>query len=376
MGNFDDLLRLMFGGCRESEKLDAPVITCSDNVVTMTGMGVIRYTTDGTTPTSSSTMYSGAITINADTTFKAYCSANGMTDSDVTTFTAIYIDSTYKSMYFYVEDTSGSNNTMSIKKIGEDAPDVTVYTSTNQTAWSLLGTTSTTELTATVPANGKLYLKAVVSTWALTYFNQINCSGSHNVGGNIMSLIYGDNFLNQTTIETEDAFKQIFHGDSTLVSAEHLILPATTLSYGSYHYMFELCSSLTTPPKLPATTLESACYAGMFYCCYALSTAPILPARVLSTYCYNSMFSFCRSLTTAPELPAETLVQGCYGLMFEACSSLTYIKALFTTEPSNTYTRSWVQNVASSGTFVKNANAEWSVTGNNGVPTNWTIQTA
>lgn len=62
--------------------------------------------------------------------------------------------------------------------------------------------------------------------------------------------------------------------------------------------------------------------------------------------------------------------------MFYKCSNLNYIKAMFTTTPSDSYTYNWVQGVASTGTFVKNAAAAWSVTGDNGIPTGWTIQTA
>lgn len=59
--------------------------------------------------------------------------------------------------------------------------------------------------------------------------------------------------------------------------------------------------------------------------------------------------------------------------MFQDCTSLNYIKANFTTTPSSTYTNNWVNNVAPTGTFVKNHNASWDVTGNNGVPTGWTV---
>ena len=48
---------------------------------------------------------------------------------------------------------------------------------------------------------------------------------------------------------------------------------------------------------------------------------------------------------------------------------------MFTTIPSNTIT-DWVNGVAASGTFVKNSAAEWDVTGNHGVPSGWTVQTA
>ena len=88
------------------------------------------------------------------------------------------------------------------------------------------------------------------------------------------------------------------------------------------------------------------------------------------------MFSGCSSLTTAPALPATTLVAYCYGAMFQNCSKLNYIKALFTTTPGTSWTANWVSGVPSTGTFVKNAAATWNVTGNNGIPRGWTVETA
>jgi hypothetical protein len=70
-----------------------------------------------------------------------------------------------------------------------------------------------------------------------------------------------------------------------------------------------------------------------------------------------------------------TLAANCYSNMFYGCSSLNYIKALFTTEPSRSYTYNWVSDVASTGTFIKDVYADWTTSGTNGVPTNWTIET-
>lgn len=62
--------------------------------------------------------------------------------------------------------------------------------------------------------------------------------------------------------------------------------------------------------------------------------------------------------------------------MFNGCRSLSYIKAMFTTTPSTTFTDRWVVRVSSTGTFVKNSTATWDVTGANGIPSGWTVETA
>lgn len=236
-----------------------------------------------------------------------------------------------------------------------------------------------------------------------------------NAYGNIMSLLYGDDFYNNKNLgNTKGTFAYLFSDyDKSkiceVVSAQNLILPATTLAYGCYQYMFDRCSNLTTAPELPATTLADECYWGMFQGCTSLTTAPELPATTLAndcyshmfqgctslttapelpattlvTYCYWNMFYGCTSLTTAPELPATTLADNCYNGMFYGCSNLNYVKAMFTTtqlvDPEGgeyIYTNGWVSGVASTGTFVKNSAAQWNVTGANGVPDGWTVQTA
>ena len=139
--------------------------------------------------------------------------------------------------------------------------------------------------------------------------------------------------------------------------------------------MFDGCKSLTTAPELPATTLEYGCYYGMFYNCTALVNAPELPATTLKPSCYSEMFSGCTALVNAPELPATTLVRYCYHNMFNGCYKLNYIKAMFTTEPSVSYTGSWVSSVSRAGRFIKSKAATWNVTGVHGIPNGWTVET-
>ena len=169
-------------------------------------------------------------------------------------------------------------------------------------------------------------------------------------------------------------YNGMFYNCTSLTTASEL--PATTLADNCYLRMFQGCTSLVNAPVLPATTLASSCYRSMFQGCTSLTTAPELPATTLASGCYNGMFYGCTSLVTAPELPATTLVQSCYLNMFRGCTNLNYIKAMFTTEPSTTFTNNWVSGVSATGTFVKNSAATWDVTGNTGVPSGWTIQTA
>lgn len=147
-----------------------------------------------------------------------------------------------------------------------------------------------------------------------------------NVYGNIMSLMYGDNFVGQTTaLSTEGLFSKY----TGLKDAGNLILPATILADYCYSRMFEGCTNLTKAPKLPATTLSYGCYWLMFQGCTSLKKAPELPATTLTEYCYSNMFADCINLTYVPvELPATILLRRCYEQMFQGCTSLTQAPAL------------------------------------------------
>lgn len=203
-------------------------------------------------------------------------------------------------------------------------------------------------------------------------------TANFSVEGNIMSLLYGDNFVNQTSLSGKDyVFGDLFNKCSGLTSAENLVLPATTLEHDCYYYMFGNCTNLVTAPKiLPATTLSVSCYRYMFAYCPSLVTAPQLPAITLEDGCYDSMFYGCTSLTTAPELLATTLVDGCYNQMFGFCTNLNYIKCLATDISANNCTSTWVNAVAESGTFTKASSMTSWASGDNGIPDNWTIQDA
>ena len=179
--------------------------------------------------------------------------------------------------------------------------------------------------------------------------------------------------LPATTL-AEYCYQSMFSDCTSLTTAP--ALPATTLANSCYLGMFEMCTSLTTAPALPATTLAQTCYGNMFSGCSSLTTAPALPATTLAQQCYGQMFSYCTSLTTVPALPATTLANSCYDSMFFECTNLNYIKCLATDISATRCLYNWTYGVSATGTFVKNPNMSSWTTGNNGIPSGWTVQDA
>ena len=168
----------------------------------------------------------------------------------------------------------------------------------------------------------------------------------------------------------------MFDGCTSLTKAP--ALPVTTLVNYCYSNMFKGCTSLVNAPRLPATTLAVYCYNNMFNGCTSLTEAPELPATTLATRCYQSMFNGCTSLVNAPALPATTLADYCYQSMFNGCTSLNEVRcqmpSTISEEDIPTYTGSgsyaWLSNVASTGTFYTNADANWP-SGPSGIPEGW-----
>ena len=251
----------------------------------------------------------------------------------------------------------------------------------NNGAWvSITSNAGSSAPTITVNSGDKIQFRgnnAQYSTSPSSFSSFNGSTASFELEGNIMSLIYGDDFKNKLSISSTNTFYGLFSDCTNLVSAENLILPATNLAQNCYGRMFYGCSSLTSAPVLPATTLAYDCYSYMFYGCSSLETAPsILPAITLAENCYSYMFYGCSSLTTAPELPATTLAERCYEGMFADCSSLNYIKCLATDIYAYGCTDAWVYGVAPTGTFVKNSDMYDWTEDEQGIPAGWDIQDA
>ena len=71
----------------QANKPEGPVVSGTNVALSTSTAGAsIRYTTDGSVPTASSSLYTGPISITADTTLKAIAIKSGMTDSLVSSY--------------------------------------------------------------------------------------------------------------------------------------------------------------------------------------------------------------------------------------------------------------------------------------------------
>ena len=255
--------------------------------------------------------------------------------------------------------------------------------------------------TPTVANGDTIMWKNTVTGTTPNGIGRFSATGDFDVKGNAMSLIYGDNFDGEDSIEEyPHVLQKLFSGNTHVINAEDMELPAMTLSPSCYDNMFFQCYNLETAPELPAEDLEEYCYRSMFEECTSLTAMPsmgmtsvsegscqymfysatslttvaeMLKPMYLDVACYDSMFEYCTSITQAPELPALTLVSQCYNHMFHDCTHLNFIKAAFVTEPSTDYTNEWVDGVAATGNFFKGIDAKWNVVGVNGIPEGWTV---
>jgi len=239
-------------------------------------------------------------------------------------------DTSYSGQYFTIESAVDNN----VVKFGSFSSRTISASTDGGSTWTGYTASRNNKSTiATLNTGQKVLIKGLNSAYYdlsgnTGYASNFTVSGNYIVYGNIMSLIYGDSFATATTLSRDHCFEGFFSSDENLISAENLVLPATTLS----------------------------------------------------RHCYMNMFSWCTGITKAPVLPAASLNYMCYVFMFWECTSLSHVTCL-ATDISYTYsgtkcTDGWLSGVAASGTFVKAAGMTGWPTGTSGIPSGWTIQNA
>ena len=251
----------------------------------------------------------------------------------------------YDQQYLTIESLEDSND---IGWKSNDSNTKTIQWSTDMTNWtSATSSTSGTSLT-TLNTGDKLYIKGTNNTYGATWstYSYFTITNDVNIYGHLNSLIYGDNFVNnKNSLPSGSCTFWFIFKDTPIIDASHIIFPDAIRNM-AYRNMFENCTKLLYAPQLPGRSTYQG-YQGMFKGCTSLQTAPILYASSTDSYCYQEMF--------------------------KGCTSLTSITVYFTNLNGYDPTKNWVKGVGSSGTFTKLASMTSFPTGNDGIPSGWTV---
>lgn len=243
-----------------------------------------------------------------------------------------------------------SSGTFTFTAMDTNSANTVDYSLDSGQTWSTIGNGQSTP---TVSSGEYIYWRGSdMTTESNKGIGRFAATGNFNIEGNIMSLLYGNNFEGQTNLSNfNSAFQNLFSGNTYVIDASKLELPATTLFFQVYTNMFSRASNLTAAPSLTAaTTLATGCYYNMFYNCTSLLTS--------SSYM----------------LPAATLVENCYRQMFYGCSKVTKITCLATSGiNTNNSTANWLAGNSQSGVLTRaNSSVSWP-SGNSGKPSKWSL---
>lgn len=205
----------------------------------------------------------------------------------------------------------------------------TLEYSTNKINWNTINISSGGTSSITLNKNQKLYFRAELSATGQdsSHYLHFNINIARiDIGGNIMSLIYGSNFIGKTILNVNYEFYGLFINSTYLINASALRLPATTLTNYCYQNMFSGCTRLVNASfELPAEWVRYYSYNGMFNGCSSLTSPPDLSAATkLDGYAFSNMFSSCTSLSVLPDFSNVNIITywAPWRYTFSGCTSI------------------------------------------------------
>ena len=216
-----------------------------------------------------------------------------------------------------------SDGTITWKKYGSNSVIRTIsYSFDNGVNWTSITSSSAGE-TIPVIAGDKIIFKGQTDRYCdiadYDNYNYFGGTASFNVYGNILSLMYGDNFTQYTYLpDNNDGYGHLaylFYG-SNVVSAKNLVLPSDTTNIDdySYNWFFGNCTNLV---EIPPVFIENQ--HAVYRNCTSLTSVTI-PNGV--EVVGNGMFDGCTGLTSVTLPNTLTRIEAS---AFRGCTNLTNI---------------------------------------------------
>ena len=261
--------------------------------------------------------------------------------------------------YFWVENNGRYNANIYVIQSGYSSDTVSVEYSYDKQKWTSLKASLMLDSYFTLAIGERVYIRGnnkTVNSSGYTYeWNGFTSNRSTNVlhiGGNIMSLFYGDKFKTATVFDNsvKAHCMGMFVGFAGLTDASQLVLPVKDIStVSTYGYMFQDCAQLVLPPVLDLETPNNGSICQyMFYNCKALTETPDLKITKMNYY------------------------YGVYAYMFYYCGNLSKITIRMASWDSYNGNYEMFKGIASKGTIYMPSNATWSPS-SYGVPAEWTV---
>lgn len=344
----------------------------------------------------------------------------------------------------YLKLTAHSSGTFTFSIPASVSPSDLPYIaySINGLTWTTVNNVANQAVTITTPTRAKnryVLIKSEAKRTAIADSDgdstRISSTCDFDVSGNILSLLLGDNFEDDTTIDYYDSnehnymFARLFK-QARIVHADELKLPITGVPYYCFRDTFRECTIMTLGPiKIPITKVAESGLRGMFGYCYTLTNMLDISSisgslnlginafhytfeKCYVMECYNPIdlisvgkgglfrgaFIECSNLTNTPirRLECDTMEDSCFQLAFKDASKLKTSPIIVCSASGKyavdqcfsgcgslnyitflltgrlTYSTSFTRSVSTTGIFVKHIDAVWTNTGDSGVPTNWT----
>ena len=337
----------------------------------------IYYTTDGTTPTTSSSVYITPISIPSSAN---YYSVKAIAVNS--NYTSLVAEGGYNN-YFYIEAREANTE---ISVAADDWHHMFVQYSTDKVNWTTPDSDYTVILSNTCD---KVWFRNK-SSKHVPVMGACNYDGAHfgvnqgsiNAGGCLSSLCYPTTAPNQVItsdgapcgVDTELGFGLLFYNCTALYDINDIVWDIVS-PYSSFNGMFWGCTNVTnfTFPAEFSVITQRAAFA-QFMRESGITNLDMSNIEYVDTTQEAFAYAFygCTNLTSVDLSNLTHIGSGNdFTNAFAECSNLSEMK--IGVSAWNTYTFSnWMYNVSQSGDFYCHSSLSIPTNSPNGIPTNWT----